>query len=176
VNIPLDNSFQFGILRAHLARPEKSKAALIRRLFAFTAPKMTASRYLKAYQAQRSGAKSRGIEFHLTFKEWCDFWGEDIGRRGTGPNDLQMQRIGDSGPYALGNIKKGVPRQNAKTAGLVRRTRSAELGARYRKEQLDRLMTEESGEERWLDDDEHEFAKLGYASMSTVRYKYAADK
>ena len=137
---------------------------------------MSIEKYLDAYATQRHRAKSRGIEFKLTFKEWCDFWGDDIERRGSGPNDLQMQRIGDSGPYAIGNIKKGTPSQNAKTMGLVRRSRNTALAREIHEAELDYLMTQESGEEKWLDDDAHELAKLGYKTSLHARYDFVADK
>ena len=74
------------------------------------------NKYFKAYQSQKSGATARGIEWKLTFREWRDWWGDDIDKRGRGANQLQMQRFNDSGPYAIGNITKGTPKQNAATA------------------------------------------------------------
>lgn len=159
---------------AHLARPEKSKATLTRWLFCVYGAKLSVDRYLNAYRNQKYGAAKRGVEFLLTFKQWCDFWGADIDRRGTGPDDLQMQRIGDSGPYAIGNIKKGRPRQNAITMGLVRRTRNTAMAAEIREAELDFLMTQESGES--TSDDDDGLPCLGYASMIDRRYSFAVDK
>lgn len=34
-----------------------------------------------------------------------------------------MQRFADTGPYAIGNIRKGTPKQNSKTAGAMKRLR-----------------------------------------------------
>lgn len=76
---------------------------------------MDIKKALQAYHSQRHNAKSRGIGWELTFKEWCDFWGEDIDRRGTRRDQLGMQRIMDSGPYRVGNIRKGHPRDNVRT-------------------------------------------------------------
>ena len=39
---------------------------------------------------QKCGAKKRGIGWELSFEQWLEFWGEDIDRRGSGANDLQM--------------------------------------------------------------------------------------
>jgi len=76
---------------------------------------LDAKKALQAYHSQKHNAKRRGIGWELTFKEWCDFWGEDIDRRGTKRGCLQMQRHMDAGPYKLGNIKKGEPRDNVRT-------------------------------------------------------------
>lgn len=160
----------------HLARPEKSKATLIRWLFAFTPRKMSIGKYLAAYRSQKSGAKQRGIAFELTFKEWCDFWGDDIDRRGTGCDDLQMQRFGDSGPYALWNVKKGTPKQNMRTMGAVRRMRNTTLAGEVREAELDHLMSQESGEDDYLDDDAHELSKLGLQSSYDMRHRFVVDE
>ena len=78
-------------------------------------------RYKRAYLAQKHGAAQRGIGWELTYEEWREWWGDDIHRRGTGHDQLQMQRYADAGPYALWNIKKGCPRDNMRTAGKGRR-------------------------------------------------------
>lgn len=75
------------------------------------------------YERQRLGAFRRGVGWAITFREWVDWWGEDIKRRGVGHDRLQMQRIADVGPYRLDNIRKGYPRDNSKTARVVRRNR-----------------------------------------------------
>lgn len=80
---------------------------------------MDIKKALQAYHSQRHNARRRGIGWELTFKEWCDFWGEDIDRRGTRRDQLGMQRIMDSGPYKVGNIRKGHPRDNVRTRELV---------------------------------------------------------
>lgn len=93
-----------------------------------------------AFYQQRSGAKRRGIEWLLTFDEWLAWWGDDLSKRGGGHDKLQMQRFGDSGPYALGNIKKGYPADNSKTVRIVRQNkRTAALG-KAREAALDRAM------------------------------------
>lgn len=80
---------------------------------------LDAKKALQAYRSQKHNANRRGIGWELTFKEWCDFWGDDIDRRGRGGNQLGMQRILDSGPYKLGNIIKGHPRDNINTRWAV---------------------------------------------------------
>lgn len=59
------------------------------------------------YQRQRNSALQRGIEWAITFPEWCKAW-EDSGHeheRGRGKYKYVMSRIGDAGPYSAGNIK-----------------------------------------------------------------------
>jgi len=72
-----------------------------------------------AYYSQMSHAKARGIGWEITFQEWLDWWGEDLDRRGRGKDQLSMQRIRDRGPYKLGNIEKGYPRDNAHTRSVM---------------------------------------------------------
>jgi hypothetical protein len=63
--------------------------------------------YKQAYWAHKQGAKSRNIEFLLTFEEWLQIW-QDSGQlenRGRGSSEYCMARFGDKGPYAIGNVK-----------------------------------------------------------------------
>ena len=62
------------------------------------------------------------------------------------------------------------------TAGLVRRTKNTELAAKIHEAELDYLMSRESGEERWLDDDEHELAKLGMQTSYDVRHNFVGGR
>lgn len=73
------------------------------------------------YQAQRIEAGRRGIEWKLTFQEWVEWWGDDYSKRGRGPDDLVMGRIGDIGPYSLDNIEKITKRQNCVNQRMTRR-------------------------------------------------------
>lgn len=102
------------------------------------------NKYLKAFMSQKAGAKSRGIGWELTFDQWMDFWGDDIDRRGQGRNNLQMQRFADAGPYALGNIRKGVPKQNGATASIVSQNRRTARAAKEHQKRLDAMMFEPS--------------------------------
>jgi len=65
-----------------------------------------------AYRTQLNNATRRGIEFLFTFEEWVTWWGDDFARRGRGKDDLQMCRIGDVGPYVMGNVNKRTHYQN----------------------------------------------------------------
>jgi len=67
-----------------------------------------------AYLGQRHTSKQRGIEFNLTFEEFVEFWGDDFSCRGTkNPEDLQMCRYDDEGPYQIGNIYKASKSENS---------------------------------------------------------------
>lgn len=118
--------------------------------------------YKRAFYQQRNNAKIRGIGWDLTYQQWRDWWGADIDRRGTGRSDLQMQRIADAGPYALDNIRKGVPKDNARTRGAATQNRiAARVESEYRA-QLGEIEPEDPQSE-----DEQELAKLGYANASS---------
>lgn len=65
-----------------------------------------------AYNDQRKNAKRRGIEFLLTFEEWCAMWELQWDNRGCGINDMQMCRTGDSGPYSVQNCRIDTRRNN----------------------------------------------------------------
>lgn len=129
-----------------------------------------------AYEQQKSGSKARGIDWEFNFQSWLDWWGNDIDRRGCGPNDLQMQRFADSGPYAAWNVRKGVPRDNAKTRGLVQRTRAsgeaknALEAARYASIGLEPSRDELSEDEAFLR------SEVGLKSSYQMTGFFAADK
>lgn len=65
-----------------------------------------------AYNLQKCAAKRRGIPWELTFEQFVEFWGEDFALRGKDHEDLCMCRIGDEGPYAIGNIVKATVQEN----------------------------------------------------------------
>ena len=119
--------------------------------------------HYRAFLSQKSHAKYRGIEWKLTFTQWLEWWGDDIYRRGTGSNCLQMQRHCDSGAYEIGNISKGRPKDNMRTAGSMRRKRLSDPAARELQSRLDALMGEESAES---EDDDNDLSELGYVTMS----------
>lgn len=102
---------------------------------------------LKAsFHSQKAGAKRRGVAWELTFDQWLAWWGTDIELRGTGHGNLQMQRYGDTGPYALGNIKKGRPVENSATWQRVLNNKKAGKAKREHEEFLDALMFAKSTE------------------------------
>ncbi len=128
------------------------------------------NKYRIAYSSQKHTAARRGIEFNLTFQEWCEFWGEDIERRGNGKDSLQMQRFEDIGPYALGNIRKGTPKQNSKTWGNMERKRNAEQAAIDLQSELDAAMNEPSAEP--FDDDGIDPHYYNMGIKSSYRHRY----
>lgn len=86
----------------------------------------------RKYCSQRAGANKRGVGWELTFEQWLEWWGADLDKRGRGTSNLQMQRLADTGPYKLGNIRKGTPLQNMKTKGRMQRLRATLKAAEER--------------------------------------------
>jgi hypothetical protein len=125
-------------------------------------------KYKIAYNVQKRNAALRGIAWEITFEEWLAWWGDDIGRRGRGECDLQMQRIADSGPYKLGNIKKGVPLQNAKTAAIMKMNEACERAAEIRRAASAELMEAEAGDRlrETMDDNERELHAMFWFKTS----------
>ncbi|PRE20310.1 hypothetical protein [Burkholderia multivorans] len=133
---------------------------------------MSLAKYRIAFNLQRHNAGRRGIGWELTFEQWLEWWGEDIERRGVGPDRLQMQRIADAGPYAIGNIKKGVPKQNSKTRVVVLRNRQGQQNRVTHQAKLNDLLTEDrSGTllKELLDEDERELMRMFYP-RSTMNF------
>lgn len=58
----------------------------------------------KAFNTQRNNAKSRGIEWQMSFEQWWGIWKDYYYLRGTGTNGLVMARKGDYGPYSVENV------------------------------------------------------------------------
>ena len=75
----------------------------------------------RMFNSQKANAAKRGIEWLFSFDDWLEFWGEDLEKRGVGHDMLCMMRFGDTGPYSKENTRKGYARDNAKTAGVIRR-------------------------------------------------------
>ena len=68
----------------------------------------------RAYQAAKDNAKTRGIEFFMTFEEWTSIWERSgyLKKRGRGRGQYVMARFGDTGAYAIGNVKIITGRKN----------------------------------------------------------------
>lgn len=130
----------------------------------------------KRFREQRRNAFMRGIGWELTFEQWLDWWGEDLDKRGVGTTDLQMQRFADKGPYALGNIRKGVPLDNAKTAGRMKRLANT-LAAKNALEAARDACEPISADEDEVDEDAHELSKMfGVRSSAGYMGRFAAEK
>jgi hypothetical protein len=74
------------------------------------------------YYAQRHSAAWRGIEWALSFPEWMEIWEQSghFHERGRGSGYV-MARIGDCGPYAVGNVEVISGRQNGRDYQLITR-------------------------------------------------------
>jgi hypothetical protein len=62
---------------------------------------------VKAFQAQRGCAGTRGVEWALTLSEWWGIWqwSGHWERRGRGRGKYVMARFRDEGPYAANNVR-----------------------------------------------------------------------
>ena len=60
----------------------------------------------REYRQHANNAQKRGIPFELSFYEWLGIWinSGKFERRGSGKGRYCMGRIGDAGPYAVGNV------------------------------------------------------------------------
>ena len=56
------------------------------------------------YQAHKLNARTRKIEFLLSFEEWWEIWKPHWEERGRGKGMYHMGRTNDTGPYAVGNV------------------------------------------------------------------------
>lgn len=85
------------------------------------------------YQNHKHHARTRGIGFELTFSQWLEIW-EESGHwdeRGNFADGYVMQRIGDQGPYAVGNVFIGRHVDNiAESNALYARRRAIRVDER----------------------------------------------
>ena len=133
---------------------------------------MEIKKAMRAFNTQKHNAERRKIGWNLTFKQWCEFWGDDIGRRGRGHDQLQMQRYADTGPYEIGNIRKGHPRQNSATFRKMQAKRDCEAAKQRTEKALDNAMHEPSLEEYEPQNDDLGLWKLGFKSSHKERFNY----
>jgi hypothetical protein len=85
----------------------------------------------RAYAAQRRNSIRRGIEWKLTLWQWWCVW-QDSGfweQRGRG-NGYQMCRIGDQGPYSVGNVYIATGAQNMRNYWAHVRTTGRDIELR----------------------------------------------
>ena len=71
------------------------------------------------FQQHKAGAKKRGVEFLLTFKEWWSLWEPHWHQRGGLGHEMCMCRTNDAGPYAVGNVRIDTMANNAKEARIL---------------------------------------------------------
>jgi hypothetical protein len=69
----------------------------------------------RKWQGSKDGAKARGIEFHLTFTDYCQLMNEagiEANQIGKHMDDYQLARYHDQGPYQIGNCRFITMREN----------------------------------------------------------------
>jgi hypothetical protein len=67
---------------------------------------MTQQEIKKKYLDHKANSKRRGISFELSFDQWWDIW-TSSGKwelMGRGAGKYCMSRVGDTGPYEVGNV------------------------------------------------------------------------
>lgn len=86
----------------------------------------------RAYLAQYSSARRRGIGFEFEFLDWWRWWQVDNrwAVRGRKRGCVMMARIGNAGPYAPGNVYAATHKQNSADAKATGKG-SASLRARW---------------------------------------------
>lgn len=88
----------------------------------------------RRYTCHRANAKQRGIAFEIEYADWLQWW-KDTGHyheRGNKRGQYVMGRIGDVGPYKIGNIICQQAQVNSVAAHLGK-TRSAQVRANMSK-------------------------------------------
>ena len=68
------------------------------------------------YKSQKATAKQRGIGFNLTYEEWLNIW-ESSGKLDQ-YGYYVMSRVGDTGPYEVGNVFIQKRSENSKEPSL----------------------------------------------------------
>jgi len=68
---------------------------------------MPATGLRRLFIAQKAAAKQRGIPFLLSLAEWQQIWEASgyLNQRGAKRGQYCMARLGDAGPYAIGNVE-----------------------------------------------------------------------
>lgn len=72
------------------------------------------------FNAHKSNAKRRGVEFLLTFKQWVDIWSKSgkWNERGRGADKYCMCRVGDKGAYSVDNVFIGQGKHNVRDGNI----------------------------------------------------------
>ena len=67
---------------------------------------------IRRYSLQKASARSRGIEFNLTFSQWWEIWRESGKWLQRGQRGFVMCRYNDVGAYEMGNVEIASASQN----------------------------------------------------------------
>lgn len=75
----------------------------------------------RCYLEQRRNSITRGIRWEINFPDWCRLWDESgkWEERGRGKNGYCMSRVGDSGPYKIGNVEIVSNAENIKDSFMI---------------------------------------------------------
>ncbi len=122
------------------------------------------------FYAHRARAKSRGIEFKLTFEEWRAVWGDKLDQCGVKQWNLGMCRIGDKGAYEVGNVYLGNPARNGASRRMSNENQHGASG-RHAGFEMNLGNTYENGRKRKTNgrketDKEHIIKMIGWKTSS----------
>jgi hypothetical protein len=119
----------------------------------------------RAFSSHKSQAKSRGIEFKMTFDEWWDMWKPHWHNRGPHKHGLVMCRKMDSGSYEIGNVRIATVDCNARDRSYTKH--DAKMAA-IRAELLnsEEYDDEDANDDEWLPDE----LKNPWRSSSDINY------
>ncbi len=109
----------------YAANPEKAKEKARKNL----AQKRKNPRLL-AYNVCIGNARQRDIAFLLTFDEWWSIWNASgkWEQRGARKGHYVMARLGDAGPYAVGNVRICTHAENNAEGNRLSRGKPASTG------------------------------------------------
>lgn len=115
------------------------------------------------FSSHKSNAKKVGTEFLLTFEEWWKIWSDSghYHERGQHRGQYVMARIGDKGPYAVGNVKIVKHEENDSEGALHPRSdehkrKVTEVLTKRNKTKKQRLAVSTSRKEYWEDEQHRE--------------------
>jgi hypothetical protein len=76
------------------------------------------------FLVQRNKAAERGIVWRLSYEQWFDIWEKSghLHERGKRRGEYVMCRYGDTGPYAVGNVRIATVTENQNEMDQYERT------------------------------------------------------
>jgi hypothetical protein len=83
-----------------------------------------------AFKTQKNSARTRGINWDLTFPQWLNIWQEsgNLANRGIGSGKYVMARTCDMGGYEIGNVEIITHNQNSKDCRAMDKVLNRKLG------------------------------------------------
>lgn len=122
------------------------------------------------FKMQRARARERGIGFRLSFKRWLDIWETSghLHERGRRKGQYCMSRIGDKGPYAVGNVQIILHTANLRQPQVRAKLSKVRTGRKLSQEWRDKIGTTHAAWAKTPERHAHlaAIAKLGNAARN----------